>query len=150
MTFIAKLTDGAVISVDQFSKAMEVRNSQLRKVRKGCALAQAGLSAEDALIALPDVMNLAVVGEMQLGAAALVATGIMHAFNLQLTDMPHIIDVMTKAAAISNTSVEGMATAMKTASVVSDQFGVSLEEVSSGLVVMAKRETLKVLLQVLQ
>ena len=56
------------------------------------ALAQAGLSAEDALIALPDVMNLAVVGEMQLGAAALVATGIMHAFNLQLTDMPHIID----------------------------------------------------------
>ena len=46
---------------------------------------------------------------------------------------------MTKAAAISNTSVEGTATAMKTASVVSDQFGVSLEEVSSGLVVMAKR-----------
>ena len=140
MTFIAKLTDGAVISVDQFSKAMEGSQLTTKEGAAGLrALAQAGLSAEDALIALPDVMNLAVVGEMQLGAAALVATGIMHAFNLQLTDMPHIIDVMTKAAAVSNTSVEGMATAMKTASVVSDQFGVSLEEVSSGLVVMAKR-----------
>ena len=140
MTFIAKLTDGAVISVDQFSRAMEGSQLTTKEGAAGLrALAQAGLSAEDALIALPDVMNLAVVGEMQLGAAALVATGIMHAFNLQLTDMPHIIDVMTKAAAVSNTSVEGMATAMKTASVVSDQFGVSLEEVSSGLVVMAKR-----------
>ena len=140
MTFIAKLTDGATISVEQFSKAMEGSQLTTKEGALGLrALAQAGLSAEDALIALPNVMNLAVVGEMQLGAAALVATGIMHAFNLQMTDMGHIIDVMTKAAAVSNTSVEGMATAIKTASVVSDQFGVSLEEISAGLVVMAKR-----------
>lgn len=140
LAFVSVLTDRATISTERFAQA--VRGSLTAPVQAAEALrglAQNGLSAQQALMALPAILNLATAGEMSLSDAALGATGVMAAFNLQVTDLGRIGDVFAKAAALSNTNVQGMVEAMKQASTVSDQYKVSLEETAATLAVMAKR-----------
>lgn len=101
-------------------------------------LAQAGLDAADAALALPHALNLATTGEMSMEQAAMTLVGVMHAFKLEVSDIGHIGDVFAKAAALSQTSVVGMTDAMKTASVVGTQYGVSMEDAATALTLLAK------------
>ena len=140
LTFVSQLTDGATVSVKMFENAMTGAQISVKEGAEGLrALAQSGFDSVQALIALPEILKLATVGELSVGQAALTATGIMHAFNLELGDLPHIVDVLTKSAAESNTSVASMMESLKTASLGADQFGVKLEEMSAALEIMGKR-----------
>lgn len=102
-------------------------------------LAQSGLSAQEALSALPAVLNTARVGELGVAEATETLTGQVHAFGLQMSDMERVGDVLAKAGAISNTSVAKMSESMKQASTIAQQYGLKIEEVSTILVAMAKR-----------
>jgi TP901 family phage tail tape measure protein len=102
-------------------------------------LAQSGLTAQEALSALPAVLNTARVGELGVAEATETLTGQVHAFGLQMSDMGRVGDVMAKAGAISNTSVAKMSESMKQASTIAQQYGLKIEEVSTILVAMAKR-----------
>ncbi len=140
LTFVTQLTNGATIATHEFAEAMHGSQLTTKEGALGLrALAQAGLDATSALQVLPQVLNLAVVGEMSVAQAALAATGVMHAFGLSIFDIGRVSDVFAKAAAISNTSVIGMTESMKTASIAADLYGVSLEETSAALVILAKR-----------
>lgn len=101
-------------------------------------LSQAGLSAADSMKALPQATALATVGEMNMEQAAVTLTGVMNAFDLGVGDMAHIGDVFAKSAAMSQTSVEGMTESMKTASVVGEQYGTSMEDTATALTLLAK------------
>ena len=103
------------------------------------ALAQSGLSAKDALSALPDVMALATVGETDLGTAAFAATGVMKAFNLTATEMGRVSDVMAKASAMSNASVTDMMEAFKYASPASSLYGETLEETGAAIAMLSEK-----------
>lgn len=140
LTFVATLSNSAAVSMTAFGNA--VRGSMVAPVEASKAmraLAQNGLDATEAMTALPVVLRLATAGEMDLTAAALGATGVMAAFNLQVGDLGRVGDVFAKAAAMSNTSVSAMVEAMKQASTVSDQYHVSIEETAASLAVLAKR-----------
>lgn len=141
LTFVSALSNNSVVSMSKFGDAvrqgMTVAPTEAAQAMRG--LAQNGLSVSESLQALPTILQLATVGEMALTEAALGATGVMAAFNLQVSDLGHISDVFTKAAALSNTSVTGMVEAMKQASTVSDQYKVSLEDTAATLAVLAKR-----------
>jgi TP901 family phage tail tape measure protein len=102
-------------------------------------LAQSGLTAQEALAGLPAVLNTARVGELGVAEATETLTGQVHAFGLQMSDMEHVGDVLAKAGAISNTSVGKMSESMKQASTIAQQYGLKIEEVSTILVAMAKR-----------
>jgi len=101
-------------------------------------LSQAGLSAAESMKALPVVLDLATVGEMNMKDAAVTLVGVMTAFNLDKSDLTKIGDVFAKAAAVSQTSVEQMTQAMKTASVVGDQYGASMQDTATALTLLAK------------
>lgn len=140
LQFVSALTGGSVVSIEKFGNAVRgslVMPKEAAEAMRG--LAQNGLSVQQSLTALPAILNLATAGEMGLSEAALGATGVMAAFNLQVTDLGHIGDVFAKAASLSNTSVTGMVEAMKQASTVSDQYKVSLEETAATLATLAKR-----------
>lgn len=140
LTFVAQLTGETTISVEKFGAA--VRGSLVPPVEAAQALrglAQNGLSAREALSALPTILQLATAGEMSLAEAALGATGVMAAFNMRASDLGRVSDVFAKAAALSNTSVAAMVESMKQASTVSDQYHVSLEQTAASLATMAKR-----------
>jgi TP901 family phage tail tape measure protein len=128
------------VDFDRFIKISEGSIVGLKDAANGMrALSQAGLDAHQALLALPTVMNLAVVGEMSVGQAALAATGVMNAFNLAIGDIDRVGDIFAKVAATTNTSVAGMTEAMKQASTVGDMFKVSIEETAASIGVLAKR-----------
>ena len=101
-------------------------------------LSQAGLSAAESMKALPVVLDLATVGEMNMKDAAITLVGVMTAFNLEKSELSKIGDTFAKAAAVSQTSVEQMTQAMKTASVVGEQYGASLGDTATALTVLAR------------
>lgn len=102
-------------------------------------LAQSGLNAKQALEALPVVLKTATVGELSVATATETLTGAVHAFGLEMSEMGRVGDVLAKAGAISNTSVDRMAESLKQASSVAQQYHMNLEDVSTALVVLAKR-----------
>ena len=91
-------------------------------------LAMAGLKGNDILQATPSMLNLAAAGAMDLGNAADVATNVMSAFSLKVTDLSHVSDVMATVATSSNTNVMEMADAFKYASAMAHGAGLSIEQ----------------------
>ena len=102
-------------------------------------LAQAGLDTTSALEALPAVMDVARVGELSMENATTTLTGAVNAFGLRMKDIGYVGDVFVKAGAISNTSVAQISESMKTASTVAQQYRLSVEDVGTALVALAKR-----------
>lgn len=140
LTFVSALTGEATVKMSEFATVVRgsmVAPTEAAKAMRG--LAQNGMSTAEAMQALPTILNLATAGEMELADAALGATGVMAAFNLQVNDLGRVSDVFAKAAAVSNTSVSGMVEAMKQASTIADQYGLSLEQTAASLATMAKR-----------
>ena len=103
------------------------------------ALAQAGLDTRQALAVLPEALRLAALGETDLATASTTLTGAVFAFGTSVQNVGHVTDVMVAAAAKSTTSVTMIAESMKQASTVAQQYKLSVEDVSVGLVALARR-----------
>ena len=137
--FVSALSGETAVSMSRFTDSLRggmVGPKEAAEAMRG--LAQNGLNTAQSLSALPTVLALATAGEMTLADAALGATGVLAAFNLEVSDIGRVSDVFTKAAASSNTSVNGMVEAMKQASSMASKYGVSLEDTAATLAVMAK------------
>ena len=143
LTFVKALGEETADSIGRISNAaLELSKNSLYgpvELANGLrTLSQAGLSASESMKALPTVIDLATVGEMSMKDAAITLVGVMTAFNLEKTDFSKIGDVFAKAAAVSQTSVEQMTQAMKTASVVGEQYGASMGDTATALTLLAK------------
>lgn len=77
-------------------------------------LALAGYSADEAIGALPTVLNLAQAGGMDLAKASDMVTDSISALNLEQEDMTDLVDKMAVAAQKSNTSVSQLGDALLT------------------------------------
>jgi TP901 family phage tail tape measure protein/lambda family phage tail tape measure protein len=143
LTFVKALGDESTEAVQKLSDAAMTlgQNSMVGPVALASGfrvLAQAGLQGADALLAMNSVMDLSVTGEMDMAQAGTTLVGVMNAFSLGVTDAGRVGDVFAKAAALSQTSVQGMTEAMKTASVVGEQYGAALEDTATALTLLAK------------
>lgn len=94
-------------------------------------LARSGLSAKDSMASLPAVMNLAQAGGIGLGQAAEYVSKTMAGFGLKAQDTGMIVDVLSKGANASNTSVTGVAEAMSYAAPIAKALGLSLADTVS-------------------
>jgi TP901 family phage tail tape measure protein len=101
-------------------------------------LALAGLSAEQQMKALKPTLDFAVAGDLPIEKAAESLVAISSAFGYKMRDISVVSDLISKAAASSMTTVESMSASFKVASVVAQQFGVSLLDVSTSLVLLAQ------------
>lgn len=124
------------------NKFLTITDSTLRSVTEAAnamrMLAQNGLEAHQALHVLPSILKLATVGEMEVGQAALAATGAASAFGLAYTEAGRVADIFSKVAATSNTSVLAITESMKQASTVASLFKVTIEETAGMLGLLAK------------
>lgn len=100
-------------------------------------LVKAGLSAKDAIQALPAVMALSEAGGIELAQAADVVTKSIAGMGLAIEDAGRVADVLVKGANASNSSVEGLSQAFATAAPVAQSLGVSLEGTTAILGKMA-------------
>lgn len=102
-------------------------------------LAQAGLDTQQALAALPSVLNLAMVAGTSDADAATFAAGLRYPFGLFDQDSLQAgIDQTAKAAAVSQTSIEQMMQSMKQAAPAAAKFGLSVTDVSTALAALAQ------------
>lgn len=92
-------------------------------------LALAGMNAEEAVSALPTVLNVAAAGGMELAAASDLITDAMSALGLELSDMNTFADELAVTAQKSNTSVSQLGEAILTV-------GGTAKTLSSGVVEM--------------
>lgn len=98
-------------------------------------LAMAGFNVENAIAALPGVVDLATTSQMDLAEATDIASDTLGAFNLMSEDsvqlgknLARVNDVMAKTANMANTSIAQMFEAVSEAGPVADTAGVSLEQ----------------------
>src|SRR5690606_12468526 len=74
-------------------------------------LAKSGLSASQAVEALPAVLNLASAGGVELGTAAEFITKAVNGMGMEFSEAGRVADVLAMGANASNTSVTGLAQA---------------------------------------
>ena len=94
-------------------------------------LGQAGMEVRDIMRTLPDALNLASAGSIDLGRSADIATNIMAAFGLKANEFGQAADVIAYAAAKSNTNVEQLAEGMKFAGPAARAVGLELGETAA-------------------
>ncbi len=100
-------------------------------------MARAGLSYQQTLDGISGVLDLAVVGNMNLSDAVKATTGAMHGFSLKASDMGIIADVMAKASSDSAQSVGELSEAMAKVAPVATSLGNSFTETTALLEVLA-------------
>ena len=108
-------------------------------------LAQAGLTTSDAFKALKGTMDLALVGEISDAKSALIMANSKSIYGMENDDGSLNEDLfnrgassIAKAAAVSQTSVENLTSAMRQAGPAAARFGMGINDVNLGMVVLAK------------
>ncbi len=91
-------------------------------------LAKSGLTASQAVDAMPAVLSLAQAGGVELGTAAEYVTKAVNGMGLSFAEAGRVADVLALGANASNTSVDGLAQALSYAAPLANSLGLSLEE----------------------
>ena len=90
-------------------------------------LARAGLTAKDAIAALPAVLTLAQAGGIGLAEASDYLTKAVTGMGLKFGEAARVADVLAAGANASNTSVTGLAQALSYTAPIANSLGLSLE-----------------------
>jgi len=101
-------------------------------------LAKAGVSTSDILGGgLSGSLDLAAAGNLEVADAAEIAATAMTQFGLSGSDVTHIADLLAAGAGKAQGDVTDMAFALRQAGLVSNQFGISIEETVGTLTAFA-------------
>lgn len=100
-------------------------------------LAQAGLNAEQMLVATGPALNLAAAGGIELSEAADIATNVMGGMSLKVGDLNMVNDVLAKTSSSANTNVREMGEVFEKVGGVAPNMGVSIQQISAMAGVLA-------------
>ncbi|MCS2168138.1 phage tail tape measure protein [Scandinavium manionii] len=100
-------------------------------------LAMAGFTPQAIRAALPGVLNMALAGGMDLGESADISSNILSQFHLDPKEMDRVSDVLTGAFTRTNTDLQNIGEAMKYAGTGLSGLGVSVEQTTAMIGVMA-------------
>lgn len=128
---------------------MEKLTSQARQLGKDTAfsaretaqgmenLAMAGFSVNEIMQATPGLLDLAAVSGKDVGLAAEISAGTLRSFGLEASEAGRVADVLAKTATSAATDTSDLGEAMKYIAPVAHQLGMSVEETSAAIGVMA-------------
>ena len=94
-------------------------------------LARTGLDTEEALGALPKVLDLAAASGIDLATSADIATNIMKGMRLEVSDLGNLVDVLAKTTNSANVDMFELGEAMKIVAPVAAAAGQSVEETAA-------------------
>jgi TP901 family phage tail tape measure protein len=100
-------------------------------------LKMAGLDANKVMEAIPGTLQLAAAGGLDLGTAADIATNVLAQMRLEIKDLTRVNDVLAVVQSNANTNILQAAEAMKNVGATAAPLGVSLEQTTALLGVMA-------------
>lgn len=102
-------------------------------------LAMAGLSAEEAVGSIGDVLNLAGAGALSLEQSASYLTGAVKGFNDEMSNSAYYADLMAKGATMANTNVDALGAALSGAAASANAYGQSAESTTLALLRLAEQ-----------
>lgn len=100
-------------------------------------LSMAGFKAQDSIDALPAVLNLAAVGQMDLGRSADIASNIMTGFGLSAKDTDKAVDILAKTMTTANTDLDQLGMAMKYVAPVANALGWDMTDAATAVAKMS-------------
>ena len=100
-------------------------------------MALAGYDADQSMQMLPNVLNLAAAGDMELARASDMVTDAQTALGLSFEETSQMVDMMAKTASKSNTSVEQMGDAILTVGGTAKSLAGGTNELSTALGLLA-------------
>lgn len=99
--------------------------------------ALAGFDAQKIMASMPDTLDLAAAGAMDVGRAADIAAKIMAGMGLSSDELGHAVDVLAKAFTTANTDLSQLGEAMKYVGPVAKAAGLPLEQVVATIQIMS-------------
>lgn len=99
-------------------------------------LGQAGLDAEQAIVALEPALNLAAAGGIGLAESADISTNVLKGFGLEVENLTRVTDVLANTATSANTNIQDVGQAMSFAAPAAKAAGVSVEIASAAVGVL--------------
>jgi len=100
-------------------------------------LAQAGFDTEQAIKALPDVLNLALAGGMELANATDYLTSSMYSMGLQVSDLSHVTDVLVNTFSSTNSNLSDLGEGLKYVGPIAASVGENIDELSATMGILA-------------
>jgi TP901 family phage tail tape measure protein len=100
-------------------------------------LASAGFNTNEIMAAMPGMMDLAASSGEDLASSADIAASTLRGFGLEAEQAAHVADVLAKNSADTNAAVADTGEAMKYIAPVAHSMGLSLEEVTAAIGIMA-------------
>lgn len=100
-------------------------------------MGMAGFSLQESLASIQDVLNLTTIGATELGTASDIVTDGLTAMNMSASQASNFVDYMAATITRSNTTVELMGETMKYAGSVAGTLGVSMDDLSVAIGLMA-------------
>ena len=94
-------------------------------------LARAGLSTKQVMEAIPDVLNLAIAGELEMAEAAGLVTSQLAAFKLETSETERVVDVLAKTAVSAKTTVAELGPAFRQVAPLATGLGISIEQTAA-------------------
>ena len=101
------------------------------------ALSKAGFSTKEALKELPNVMNLAIVGNMGMAETSKLAAEAVHAFGLSANELVRVADAFSFGANHANISVAELGRSLRLLGPIASQSGFKIEELVGVITAMA-------------
>ncbi|QIP89865.1 phage tail tape measure protein [Serratia fonticola] len=105
--------------------------------RTQTTLAKSGYDADSVLAATGSTVNLSLAADVDIAQAADIITNMQSAFNLSMSDIERVADVMTKGFTSSNTNLVELGEAMKYAAPIAEAAGASIEDTTAMLGILA-------------
>jgi TP901 family phage tail tape measure protein len=102
-------------------------------------LGKAGFETTEVLGVMPDVLNLAAAGELEMAEAASIASDLIRSLGLEISEFGRATDVVAKTATSSKTTVAELGFAFQDSAPVARSLGVNVEELNALLGVLANR-----------
>lgn len=100
-------------------------------------LGMAGLSSTEAMTSLAPTLDLAAIGNVEMGRAADIATNVMTAFNKTAGEMTGVVDLLAYAITNSNTNLEQLANSISYVGPAAQAAGFELEETVAAIQTLA-------------
>ena len=99
-------------------------------------LSRAWLTAREQLVAIGPALDLATAANIDLAKSADIATNIMSQFWADISELPHVIDVLSATTSSANTDMLQLSEAMKYAGPTAKALWIPLEEISAAIGVL--------------
>ena len=118
---------------DLISVSVNTEHTTDNLLKAAEVLGRAGFEAKDVGKALETVADLATAGGLSVAKAADLAVRMLKAFNKSMDELPHVADMLAKASASANVSIQSLGEGFKFTGAIARSAGLKFSDVTTAL-----------------